>query len=112
MRKRYRQMGSLYDDAYNAVTGAVGTVTNDVESAGRWVGQEFNTFDNYVGQTVGMPFATDPNTGAPEIWTPPDTALAGQIAAPITGAISNTFYGALMLAGIAFIAYGLIEGKK
>lgn len=40
-------LNGFYDDVYADAAGAASTVANEVESAGRWVGQEF---DDFVGQ--------------------------------------------------------------
>lgn len=40
---RYPQMNGLWDDMYAGASGAAGSVANELQSFGNWVGQEFNT---------------------------------------------------------------------
>jgi hypothetical protein len=116
MRARIRNMGSIGD----TISAGVETLSNDVQSAGNWIGQEFNSLSAqgyaYSGQNNPLNANGGDNPAAYGTAMSTQTGQALNSIASIPGnivnAVGSLFGNVLMVAGVGLIIYGVLEDGK
>lgn len=124
MRARIRRMNGIGDEL--SAFGA--TLSNDVQSAGNWVGQEFNSLSAqgyaYSGQNnplnanggdnpaaYGTAMSTKTGQAINNIASVPGNIVnsVGNFFGGVAGSLEN---GLLLAAGVGLIIYGVMEEGK